>query len=154
MNFHRFDPILTYGRVKQPPVTPFRPHFVIYDKIQLTFFAFFKESIPECPSESYRIRHVNIIYFLEDNSMTVIEPCIPNAGFKTGRLVRRSKIQKNSRGDIYLWKDLNIGIDITLNGIVYHITDCDPLTKEFMLSQGIELNEVERSPVDPVTIER
>lgn len=135
-------------------MTPFRPHYVTYDKIQLTFFAFFKESIPESPNESYRIRHAKIIYFLEDNSMTVIEQCIPNSGYEIGRLVRRSKMQKNTRGDIYLWKDFNFGNDITLNGIIYHITDCDALTKEFMLSQGIELNELESSPIDPVTIER
>lgn len=146
--------MLTYGKVKQPHIQPFRPHFVQFDRKQLTFHAYFKEGIPESPIEHFRIRHVKIIYFLEDDSLTVIEPCVPNAGFKTGKIVRRAKMTKNVRGDYYTWKDFNIGIDMEFNGIVYHITDCDPFTKEFLQSQGIELNEIERAPVDPVTIER
>lgn len=149
-----YDPVLTYGRVKHPAVVPFKPNFVLYDKMILTFFGFFKQSVPESPIEHYRIRLVKILYFLEDNSITVIEPCVRNAGYDQGRLVRRCKIQKNTRGDPYTWKDLNIGLDIELNGICFHITDCDPYTKEFMLSQGIELNEAECSPADPATTER
>ena len=53
--------------------------------------------------------------------------------------------------DYYTWKDMNIGIDIEFNGIVYHITDCDPFTKEFMAAQGVELNESECQPVDQYT---
>lgn len=42
----------------------------------LTFNAFFKQGIPESDKEYYRIRYVNIMYFMEDDSMTVIEPPI------------------------------------------------------------------------------
>lgn len=69
-----YDPVLTYGRVKNPPVQPFRPKFVIYDKIVLTFKAFFKQSVPDSPLENYRIRYVNIIYFMVDDTITVYEP--------------------------------------------------------------------------------
>lgn len=72
--FNRYDAVLTYGRVKQAPVEPFRPHFVRYDKVKLTFKAFFKQSVPESGLEHYRIRFVNIMYFMEDDTMTVIEP--------------------------------------------------------------------------------
>lgn len=68
--------MLTYGRVKHPPVAPFRPHYVVYDKIVLTFKAFFKQSIPESFTEHYRIRYVNIMYFMEDDTILVIEPKI------------------------------------------------------------------------------
>lgn len=120
----------------------------------LTFFAFFKQSIPESAIEHYRIRHVKIIYFLEDDTLTVMEPCVKNAGFNQGRLCRRAKIQKNTRGEFYTWKDFNIGIDLEINGTVYHITECDPFTTEFLNSQGVELNESECAPADPVTINR
>lgn len=66
--------MLTYGRVKHAPVEPFRPHFVRYDKVKLTFKAFFKQSVPESGLEHYRIRFVNIMYFMDDDTMTVIEP--------------------------------------------------------------------------------
>lgn len=54
---------------------------------------------------------------------------LQNCGFPQGRLVRRGKVPKNDKYDFYTWKDLNIGIDIDLYGIVYHTTDCDDYTK-------------------------
>lgn len=70
----RYDAVLTYGRVKHAPVEPFKPHYVRYDKVKLTFKAFFKQSVPESGLEHYRIRFVNIMYFMDDDTMTVIEP--------------------------------------------------------------------------------
>lgn len=56
----------------------------------LTFFAFFKQSIPESAIEHYRIRHVKIIYFLEDDTLTVMEPFVKvfNSKFKIGNLFK------------------------------------------------------------------
>ncbi|PSN50975.1 hypothetical protein C0J52_07624 [Blattella germanica] len=70
----RYDPSLTYGRVKQYAVSQVIPHFALYDKKCLTFRSFFKQSVFESPDEHYRIRQVNIIYFLEDDTITVMEP--------------------------------------------------------------------------------
>lgn len=42
----------------------------------------------------------------------MIEPLIENVGFNQGKLVRREKIPKNNKGDLFTWKDFNIGIDI------------------------------------------
>lgn len=64
-------------------------------------------------------------------------------------MVRRGKVPKNTKLDYYTWKDFNIGIDIEFYGIVYHISDCDEFTKEFMLAQGVELNDSECQPIDP-----
>lgn len=61
---------------------------------------------------------------------------------------------KNSLGQYYTWKDFNIGADMEMQGIVFHVTDCDPYTKEFLLSNGIELNPVECMPIDPVNTDR
>ncbi|XP_058824044.1 EF-hand domain-containing protein 1-like [Topomyia yanbarensis] len=149
-----YDPILTYGRVQKPPAKPYRPHFVLYDRKTLRFNAFFRQAVPESAKETFRVRHVNILYFLEDDTMTVLEPVIENCGFSQGRLVRRGKIEKNCLGDTYSWKDLNIGIDLEIHGYVFHTTDCDPFTKEFLLSNGIELNEMEFPPPDPAMNER
>lgn len=73
----RFDPSLTYGRCKNTPLPQFVPHFALYDQKCLTFKAFFKQSVVESPLEFYRVRPVNIIYFLEDDTIAVIEPRIP-----------------------------------------------------------------------------
>ncbi|XP_058119809.1 EF-hand domain-containing protein 1-like [Anopheles ziemanni] len=150
-----YDPILTYGRVRHLPVKPYRPHFVLYDQKTLKFSAFFRQAVPESPHETFRIRYVNILYFLEDDTLTVLEPAIENCGYPQGRLVRRGRKLKNAElGEFYCWKDLNIGIDVEMHGYVFHITDCDAYTKEFLLSNGIELNEIELLPPDPAMNER
>jgi hypothetical protein len=55
----------------------FKPHYALYDQKCLTFKAFFKQGVVESPNEYYRVRHVNIIYFLEDDTITVMEPKTP-----------------------------------------------------------------------------
>ncbi|XP_044577876.1 EF-hand domain-containing protein 1-like [Cotesia glomerata] len=148
-----YDPSLTYGRSKGYAYRQVIPHYVLYAQKCLNFKAFFRQSVPNSPAEYHRIRHVNIIYFLEDDTMSVMEPAVDNAGFKQGRLVRRGKIPKIN-GEFYHWKDLNIGIDLAIYGIVYHTVDCDTFTEEFMRSQGIDLGEKETPPPDSYTQER
>lgn len=70
----RYDPSLTYGRTREHALPAFRPHYVLYDKKCLTFKAFFKQSVYNSPDEYYRVRPVNIIYFLDDDTITVMEP--------------------------------------------------------------------------------
>lgn len=67
--------MLTYGIVSKPHVPPFRPKFVLNDKIVLTFNGFFRQHIVEPNHRSYdRIRYVNVMYFMEDDTITVMEP--------------------------------------------------------------------------------
>ncbi|CAB3237276.1 unnamed protein product [Arctia plantaginis] len=124
-----YDPSLTYGRVKQPALPAVVPHFVHYDKRCLNFTAFFKQPVYENPDESYRVRVVNIVYFLEDDSITVIEPRVKNSGIWQGRLVKRAKIPKNDIGDYWHWKDLDNGKDICIYGKVFHTVSCDLFTR-------------------------
>ncbi|KAJ8871831.1 hypothetical protein PR048_028171 [Dryococelus australis] len=150
----RFDPSLTYGRSKSSAPPLFVPHFVLYDKKVLLFRGFFKESVCESPDEHYRVRHVNILYYLEDDTMSVMEPPVENSGLVQGCLVRRDRIPRNSAGYCWHWKDLNIGLDLPIYGIVYHTIDCDSFTKEYLESQGVELNPPEELPPDPYTMDR
>lgn len=70
----RYDPSLTYGKTRSPALPQYVPHFALYDQKCLTFKAFFKQTVVESPLEFYRVRYVNIIYFLEDDTITVMEP--------------------------------------------------------------------------------
>jgi hypothetical protein len=58
---------------------------------------------------------------------------VQNSGLQQGRLVRRNRIPKTTPGDFWHWKDFNIGIDVTMYGVVYHIVDCDSFTKVSIL---------------------
>lgn len=37
---------------------------------------YFRQHVPESRTEHYRIRYVNIFYYLEDDTMEVIEPYV------------------------------------------------------------------------------
>ncbi|XP_041973572.1 EF-hand domain-containing protein 1-like [Aricia agestis] len=146
-----YDPSLTYGRVKQSAPPAVIPHWVHYNKRCLNFTAFFKQPVFDDPLENYRVRVVNIIYFLEDDTLTVIEPKIRNSGLWQGKLVKRGRIPKNDLGDPWHWKDLDIGKDICIYGKVFHTVSCDLYTREWLESQGIELSKEEELPEDAYT---
>ncbi|BES98536.1 EF-hand domain-containing protein [Nesidiocoris tenuis] len=149
-----YNPSLTYGRVKKDKSPLFKPNFVLLDKQCLAFKGFFKQSVPNSPDEHYRVRQVNVVYFLEDDTMQISEPATPNAGLPQGKIVRRCRLPKNSVGDYYHWKDLNNGVDLLAYGVVYHICSCDKWTKEYLASQGMEVNQDEPIPKDPYTDRR
>jgi len=50
----------------------------------MKFKGWYSESVPETPSEQYRIRYVDIMYFLEDDSMSIVEPKVENSGLSQG----------------------------------------------------------------------
>ncbi|XP_036623803.1 EF-hand domain-containing protein 1 [Trichosurus vulpecula] len=144
-------PTLTYEEAKQAPPSDFIPAHVAFDKKVLKFDAYFQEEVPLSTDERYRIRKVAIYYYLEDDSMSVMEPIVENSGIPQGKFIKRQRLPKNDRGDHYHWKDLNRGINFTVYGKTFRIVDCDPFTKEFLESQGIELNPPEKMALDPYT---
>ena len=73
-----FKPSLTYGQAIQAPPEDFIPATVGFDKKVLMFNAYFKQTVHESPEEHFRIRHVKIYYYLEDDSISVVEPLVEN----------------------------------------------------------------------------
>ncbi|XP_072156872.1 EF-hand domain-containing protein 1-like [Bemisia tabaci] len=130
------------------------PHYAEYDKKCLLFRGFFQQRVPEPSTEGIRTRIVNIIYYLEDDTLTVVEPPVHNSGLTQGKLVRRDRVPNESTGHPWHWKDFNVDIDVRFYGISYRICNCDAFTREFLLSQGIEMNEERELPVDPTPQEK
>ncbi|XP_054843384.1 EF-hand domain-containing protein 1 isoform X2 [Eublepharis macularius] len=144
-------PTLTYGQPKQAPPSDFIPAHVAFDKKVLKFDGYFQEDVPISTEEHFRVRQVSIYYYLEDDSMSVMEPIVENSGIPQGKLIKRQRMPKNDRGDHYHWKDLNRGINITIYGRTFRIVDCDAFTQTFLESQGIDLNPPEKMIFDPYT---
>ena len=46
----------------------------------LNFSAYFQEAVVEDPNENYRIRKCTIYYYLEDDTVHILEPKIANSG--------------------------------------------------------------------------
>ncbi|XP_040920133.1 EF-hand domain-containing protein 1 [Toxotes jaculatrix] len=144
-------PDITYGSFDDRLSEHFIPAHVALDKKVLRFYAYFEEDILHSPEEVYRVRPVVIYYYLEDDSMCIIEPVVENSGIPQGKRIKRQHLPKNECGEHYHWKDLNLGTDLEVYGVKYHITQCDAFTKEFMESEGIVLNDAEPMPEDPYT---
>ncbi|KAJ7421287.1 EF-hand domain-containing protein 1 [Willisornis vidua] len=142
-------PTLTYGPARKSAPPPFMPSYVAFDKQVLKFDAYFQEEVLTSAEEHYRIRQVGIYYYLEDDSMCVIEPVVKNSGLIQGKLMRRHRVPKNDQGDYYHWKDLNLATNLTMYGRTYRLVNCDSFTKVFMESQGIVLNPPEEMVSDP-----
>ncbi|XP_003385995.1 PREDICTED: EF-hand domain-containing protein 1-like [Amphimedon queenslandica] len=146
-------PSLTYGNssTSAVPMVEFVPAHVSFDKKVLNFDAYFKQTVHESPDEYYRVRYVKVYYYLEDDSISVVEPPKENSGIPQGKLIKRHQIPCNDLGDCWHWKKLNLGIDVAFYGKIFHIYNCDDWTGEFLKSEGIELNPPEQPPADPYT---
>ncbi|XP_035384680.1 EF-hand domain-containing protein 1 isoform X1 [Electrophorus electricus] len=129
----------------------FVPARAAHDKKVLRFYGYFRQEVHDSPDERWRIRPVVIYYYLEDDSMCVMEPEVENSGMPQGKLLKRHKLPKSQQGAVYHWKDLNVAMDLCVYGTVYRLTHCDPFTQEFMESQGIVLNDPEPTASDPYT---
>jgi len=149
-----YKPSLTYGQAVQAPPEDFIPAQVAFDKKVLYFNAYFRQTVNESQKEFYCVRPVKIYYYLEDDSIAVLEPVVENSGIPQGKLIKRQRLPKNDLGDHWHWKDLNIGIEVTFYGKQFYVYDCNEWTKEFMASEGIVLNPPQQCPADPYTQSR
>ncbi|KAF4532690.1 hypothetical protein B566_EDAN002926 [Ephemera danica] len=156
-----WDPSLTYGDPKPEPCTAKAPKYAEFANKTLGFQAHCIEPSPSPLEAGPRVRHVQIFFHLEDDTMSVMEPPITvrnlyNSGFVQGKMIRRHRIPKTPTEDdeeetFWQWKDLNVGFDIWLYGKTYHLARCDVFTREFLTSQGIIVGEDEDMPEDPYT---
>ncbi|EAY19464.1 MGC84469 protein, putative [Trichomonas vaginalis G3] len=123
----------------------------------LRFYGYFQQSLTESPGETYRIRYVNIYVYTEDDTVMIEEQKSRNSGMTQGVLLRRMRVQNPNAepyGSTYIVQDFQIGVNIDISGIVYHIYDCDQFTRQYMESIGIQLADSEQAPEDLYTIKR
>uniref|UniRef100_A0A8C9XNJ5 EF-hand domain (C-terminal) containing 1 n=1 Tax=Sander lucioperca TaxID=283035 RepID=A0A8C9XNJ5_SANLU len=139
-------PDVSYGSFEQSVVEEFIPAYVALDKKVLRYYAYFCENIPFSAEEEFRVRPVVINYYLEDDTMSMVEPMVENSGMPQGKRVSRQRLPNNEHGQYYQWTDLNIGMDLEVYGFKYHITHCDAFTKKFLESEGFVLNDPEPMP--------
>jgi len=154
-----FKPELTYGADKIADLngndaSTFIPAHCAFDKKVLKFDAFFKEAVHESPNEFYRVRPVEIFYYLEDDSIAVIEPIVENSGMPQGKLIKRQRLPKSDQGNCWHWTDLNLGMDVVFYGRTFRLINCDNFSRDFLESEGVVMNESEQCPNDPYTDSR
>jgi hypothetical protein len=72
----------------------FEPTYSKLDKQVLKFTGYFKESVVESALENFRIRHVNILFYLEDSTVQVTELKQVNSGTPQGTFLKRQMVLK------------------------------------------------------------
>jgi len=64
---------------------PDLPAWVAFDKQVLSFDAFYTEDVSQRPSEPYRVHRCKLMFYLEDDTMQVVEPRDDNSGLTQGQ---------------------------------------------------------------------
>uniref|UniRef100_A0A8C0J9B6 EF-hand domain containing 2 n=1 Tax=Chelonoidis abingdonii TaxID=106734 RepID=A0A8C0J9B6_CHEAB len=106
--------------------------------------------------ELYRIRHCKIYFFLEDDTIQVVEPQVKNSGIPQGTIVRRHRIPlpPPNEDQFYTVDYFNINTEVIFYARRYKIVDCDQFTKNFLRKLGVRLNPPAYHPEDPYTRDR
>ncbi|XP_074156905.1 EF-hand domain-containing family member C2 isoform X2 [Sminthopsis crassicaudata] len=132
------------------------PSWVAFDKQVLCFDAYFEDEVPDKDKELYRIRHCKIYFYLEDDTIQVLEPQLKNSGMPQGTFLRRHRIPlpPPNEDNFYTIQDFNVNIDIVFYSRVFKIYDCDPFTRNFLRKMGITVNPSGTCPDDPYMKER
>ncbi|KAK3894187.1 hypothetical protein Pcinc_002044 [Petrolisthes cinctipes] len=152
-DLERHERLLQFGVRRRLPSPPkFLPEWALLDKKVLRFRGYFSERVPET-GQVCCVRPVVICYYLLDDAISVTEPRTPNSGLDQGRLLSRQRVP-HPDGGFWHWTHLNLGTTLNLYGRRYVICDCDPFTKEYLLSEGTELGSSLPLPFDPYNLLR
>ncbi|XP_025198331.1 EF-hand domain-containing protein 1-like [Melanaphis sacchari] len=147
-----YDPTLTYGKAKDDPRPIDPPNFVKFDRKCLSFIGYTQHTINNSPIETFRVRKVKITYFLVDDTITVVEPFVKNAGYVQGCLLKRGQIPNpNREGRPWHWSDFIIGGEVNFYGTAYRLCGCDMFTRKYLTSMGMEVVDNQRVIDDPYT---
>lgn len=132
------------------------PSWVAFDRKVLRFYGYFHEEVLDRREEKYRIRRVNVYFYLEDDSIHVSEPKIADSGIPQGTLIRRHRIPKPESliGQHFTISDFNVGQDIVLYSRMIKLIGCDNFTREFLSKLGLNVPENSGCPADPYMTQR
>ncbi|KAM4701524.1 EF-hand domain-containing family member C2 [Discoglossus pictus] len=127
------------------------PSWVAFDKQVLSFQAYFEEQVHGKREETYRIRQCKIYFYLEDDTIQVVEPQVKNSGIPQGTIIRRHRIPLQPPNDdqYYTVDHFNTNKDIIFYSKTYTIVDCDEFTRNFLRKLGVRVNPPGSIPDDP-----
>lgn len=147
------DPMKLTGIPQRPKaendaIPKIAPKWLKHDRQVLKFDAYFQESVVENRDENYRVRKCIIYYYLDDDTIHILEPKKENSGIPQGVFLKRHGVPKPDGSGNYHWSDFNVSIDIEFYGRVFRIVGCDDFTRQFFANEGATLNENEGFPED------
>lgn len=135
---------------------PQAPAWVAFDRQVLCFDAYFQEAVHEKREEKNRIRKCKIYFYLEDDTIQVIERKVENSGIPQGTLIRRHRIPLPPPNDeeFYTVQNFCVGKELTMYSRVYHLTGSDQFTHNFLKKLGVRVKSPLQTPNDPYSTHR
>jgi Ca2+-binding EF-hand superfamily protein len=133
------------------------PAWVAFDRKVLNFSGYFQENVHITKNdEQFRIRKVNVYFYLEDDSVQVNEPSIENSGIPQGTLINRHRVPLPPPDDnkFYTVEYFNVGNELQMYGRTFKLTDCDSFTANFLQKVGVTVGTPVEVPVDPHQVTR
>lgn len=125
------------------------PKWLKYDRHVLKFNAYFQEPVVEDANENFRLRKCIIYYYLDDDTIHIIEPRVENSGVPQGIFLKRHKLPyPDDESKYYSWTDLNLSQNFSVYKRIFRIVDCDEFTRRFYANEGYALNAAEPLPED------
>jgi len=101
----------------------------------LSFDAYFKEAVNESSikGENFRVRKCIVYYYVEDDTMHVVESKQENSGVPQGNFVKRHQIPKSTNtGEYFTLDDFGMGAQLSIYGRNFIIVGCNASTEKYM----------------------
>ena len=92
--------------------------------------------------------------FIPCSLVAINEPEIENSGIPQGKFLTRQLLPTGNGSEVLHWTKLNVAMDLLVYGKRIRINECDAFTREYLTSQGIEVNPNETAPADIFTQSR
>ncbi len=107
------------------------PRWHVFEKKVLRFFAVVEDEILESRDEKIRATHVELLYYLEDDTISIKASKLDSPGNTNGVLLKRHRIESLGL------HDLNIGDRVVIYGRSYEIVGADAFTVNHLISNGV-----------------
>ncbi|XP_034429183.1 EF-hand domain-containing family member C2 [Hippoglossus hippoglossus] len=125
--------------------------WVAFDKQVLCFEAYFEEAVHGVQGEMNKVRECKIYFYLEDDTMQVVEPNLKYTALPQGIFIGRQRVPLPPPDDdqFYSAFHFNINQQMVLFSRTFTVTSCDSFTRNFLSKLGVILNEPATVPEDP-----
>ena len=115
----------------------------------LMFKGFFKENVEQSTIEKQMVRKVIIRYYLDDNTIEILEPVIRNSGIPQGKFLKRQKVPKDlDYREFVSFLDFKLGETVTIFKKNIMIHDCSAFTRQFFDAMDKPQGEAFAAPKD------
>ena len=125
------------------------PSFIEHDRRVLLFKAYYEEDVLQSAIEEQRVHTCELYFYVEDETMEIIETKQENSGIVQGRYLSRSRVAKpGSQTSFYKIDDLKIGRHVVIYSRTFHIASCNESTREYVLQyHNWDVEDVEPLPL-------